>query len=48
MPNSCVVYKTSIERQEDLSLVLLEFTQQLYQLLDSSYCHYLTTSALSE
>jgi hypothetical protein len=37
-----------MERQEDLSLVLLEFSQQLYQLHFSSYCLYLNTSTLSE
>ena len=40
-PNPCVVYKASIECQEDLSLVLLGVSHRLQELLDQLYCHYL-------
>ena len=41
LPNPCVVYKPSIERQEDLSLVLLEISHHLQELPVHSTCHYL-------
>ena len=40
-PNPCIVYKASIEHQEDLSLVLLEISHHLQELPVHYYCHYL-------